>query len=46
MQLIRSSHKPDTASRQPTETFTGTVYMDPICAATPPHLLILKLVDS
>ena len=31
MQLIRASHKPDTASRQPTETFTGTVHMDPIC---------------
>lgn len=30
MQLIRAAHKPDTASRQPTETFTGTVHMDPI----------------
>ena len=30
MQLIQSSHAPDTASRQPTETFTGKVHMDPI----------------
>ena len=27
MQLIRAAHKPDTASKQPTETFTGTVHM-------------------
>ncbi|KAK4954477.1 hypothetical protein LTR10_007908 [Elasticomyces elasticus] len=33
MQLIRASHKPETASRQPTETFTGTVHMDPIFSA-------------
>jgi quercetin dioxygenase-like cupin family protein len=33
MQLIRSAHKPDTNSRQPTETFTGTVHMDPIFSA-------------
>lgn len=29
MQLIRSSHKPETASKQPTQTFTGTVHMVP-----------------
>lgn len=34
MQLIRSAHKPDAASRQPTETFTGTVHMDPIFQAS------------
>ncbi|RMY47264.1 hypothetical protein D0865_08786 [Hortaea werneckii] len=33
MQLIRASHKPDTASKQPTETFSGTVHMDPIFTA-------------
>ncbi|KAM0712137.1 hypothetical protein Q7P37_011231 [Cladosporium fusiforme] len=33
MQLICASHKPDTASKQPTETFTGTVHMDPIFTA-------------
>ncbi len=31
MQLIRASHKPDTASRQPTETFTSTVHMVHSC---------------
>ncbi|EME44054.1 hypothetical protein DOTSEDRAFT_71754 [Dothistroma septosporum NZE10] len=30
MQVVRSAHKPDTASKQPTETFSGTVHMDPI----------------
>ncbi|KAF2482468.1 RmlC-like cupin domain-containing protein [Neohortaea acidophila] len=34
MQLIRGAHKPETASRQPTETFTGTVHMDPIFTAS------------
>lgn len=33
MQLIRASHKPATPSKQPIETFTGTVHMDPIFAA-------------
>jgi quercetin dioxygenase-like cupin family protein len=33
MQLIRAAHKPNTASKQPTETFTGTVHMDPIFTA-------------
>lgn len=33
MQLIRAAHKPDAASRQPTETFSGTVHMDPIFSA-------------
>ena len=33
MQLTRAAHKPDTASRQPTETFSGTVHMDPIFTA-------------
>ena len=33
MQLIKASHKPDTDSRQPTETFTGNVHMDPIFKA-------------
>ncbi|KAK4498689.1 hypothetical protein PRZ48_009199 [Zasmidium cellare] len=33
MQLIRGAHKPATASRQPTETFSGTVHMDPIFTA-------------
>ena len=30
MHLVRAAHKPDTASKQPTETFSGTVHMDPI----------------
>ena len=33
MQLIRAAHKPNTPSKQPTETFTGTVHMDPIFTA-------------
>jgi len=33
MQLIRSAHKPDAASKQPSETFTGTVHMDPVFVA-------------
>lgn len=33
MQLIRGAHKPATVSRQPTETFSGTVHMDPIFTA-------------
>jgi quercetin dioxygenase-like cupin family protein len=33
MQLIRAAHKANTASKQPTETFTGTVHMDPIFTA-------------
>ena len=33
MQLIRGAHAPDAPSRQPTETFTGTVHMDPIFKA-------------
>jgi len=41
MQLIRSSHKADTASRQPTETFTGTVHMDPICAIPLLNILLI-----
>lgn len=35
MQLIRASHKPDAASRQPTETFTGTVHMVGIDRGSP-----------
>lgn len=34
MQLIRASHKPGPDSRSPTETFTGTVHMDPIFQAS------------
>lgn len=33
MQLIRAAHLPASPSRQPTETFTGTVHMDPIFKA-------------
>ena len=33
MQLIRAAHKPNTPSKQPTETFTRTVHMDPIFTA-------------
>ncbi|KAM3420302.1 hypothetical protein BST61_g3586 [Cercospora zeina] len=33
MQLTRASHKPSTSSRQPAETFTGSVHMDPIFTA-------------
>jgi quercetin dioxygenase-like cupin family protein len=33
MQLIRAAHKLNTPSKQPTETFTGTVHMDPIFTA-------------
>jgi quercetin dioxygenase-like cupin family protein len=33
MQLIRSAHAPNTPSRQPSETFTGKVHMDPIFKA-------------
>lgn len=34
MQLIRAAHKPGADSRTPTETFTGTVHMDPIFQAS------------
>lgn len=33
MQLIKAAHMPSTASKQPTETFTGQVLMDPIWKA-------------
>ncbi|CAK1363257.1 unnamed protein product [Cercospora beticola] len=33
MQLTRAAQKPSTPSRQPTETFTGSVHMDPIFTA-------------
>jgi quercetin dioxygenase-like cupin family protein len=33
MQLIRGAHQPDAASREPTETFSGKVHMDPIFKA-------------
>ncbi|SMY24551.1 unnamed protein product [Zymoseptoria tritici ST99CH_1A5] len=34
MQLIRAAHSSSTPSRHPTETFTGTVHMDPIFKAS------------
>jgi quercetin dioxygenase-like cupin family protein len=34
MQLIRAAHLPNASSKQPTETFTGTVHMDPIFTAS------------
>lgn len=34
MQLIRAAHAPNTPSKQPTETFSGTVHMDPIFSAS------------
>ena len=34
MQLIRAAHKTGADSRSPTETFTGTVHMDPIFQAS------------
>ena len=33
MQLVICAHMPDADSKQPTETFTGTVHMDPIFKA-------------
>lgn len=34
MQLVRSAHQPGADSRSPSETFTGTVQLDPIFQAS------------
>ncbi|KXS98119.1 hypothetical protein AC578_9388, partial [Pseudocercospora eumusae] len=34
MLISKSSHKPNTPSKTPTETFTGTVHMDPVFTAS------------